>query len=137
MALPSFNYNFVLYDGMCSWLHTCYMLVYANCYEMICIYYDMWMLCCIWWIDIFMIWYVEDMLEICYVTVMIHDMIQYVHDVDCYIWKHENVMIWHICDMNDMIWWTCKTTSYMKYISDIRMKDMINNMKNDMIWRKR
>lgn len=40
VALPSFSYNFVLYDGMCSWLHTCYMLVYANCYEMICIYYD-------------------------------------------------------------------------------------------------
>jgi len=44
VTLPSFGYNFVLYDGMCSWLHTCYMLVYANYYEMICIYYDMWML---------------------------------------------------------------------------------------------
>ena len=47
---------------------------------MICICYDMWLLCCIWWIDMFLIWYVkewyvEDMLGICYVTVIIYDIL--------------------------------------------------------------
>ena len=64
-----------------------------------------------WWINIVVIWYDEGMRDICYVTIMIYDMIGYMHDVDCYVWKHENVMIWYMCHMIDMIWLTCKMMS--------------------------
>ena len=57
----------------------------------------------VWWIEIIMIRYVEGTPKICYVTVMIYDMIWYVHDVDCYVWQHRNIMIWYMCHMSDMI----------------------------------
>ena len=58
----------------------------------------------IWYI---VIWYVEDMLELCYVTFMIYDMVWYVHDVNWYVQIYDKLWYslcatWMIYDMIDM-----------------------------------
>ena len=109
-----FYFNCMLNYDTCMWFCTCHMLVYAECYEMLCAWYDMWILCFMWWIDTSTIWYAKlrcawrhtrDRICECYVTAMIYDTVWHVHDMNWCVWRHDKFMIWHMFDMNDkMIW---------------------------------
>ena len=81
-----------------------------------------------------MVWYVEGIHELCHMTVVINDMVWYVHEESCYIWKHGNVMIWHMYVIW-MIWydWHEKRRTSMKYNPGIHIKinDIIKDMRND------
>ena len=100
----------MLYDDMYPWLRTCHMLVYSNGYEIICVRYNMWMLCCMWWNDMFTIWYVK---------------IEYVWRCcpwyDMWIWWY---MIWYV---HYMIWYV---RTYVNQSNIYNIKNKNKNKKN-------